>query len=151
MHVVRFLKSDHSEPPGGRLNFQQNLVSAVKDPQHMCTQVSQKLLDGIQWGLAQQLCKRWCQCTLFNYENRIIQSPVVEDWIWCKKLVSSGRTPNTCARQFLRNCEAEFNDSSCNNCIEGVVSASCSILKIRSFRAPWLKIEFLPKMGSHQA
>ena len=74
MHIVRFLKSDHSAPSGGRLNFSKN------------TDIGRSDFD-------------------------------------------------TCGCRFLRNYTAEFNETSHNNYMEGVVSARCSIFKIRSFKA----------------
>ena len=35
MHVVRFLKSDHSAPPGGRLNFQQKTILSDQTLTHV--------------------------------------------------------------------------------------------------------------------
>ena len=57
---------------------------------------------------------------------------------------------DTCGRRFLRNYTAEFNETSHNSYMEAVVSAHCSIFKIRSFSALWLKIELEQKYGYWQ-
>ena len=48
---------------------------------------------------------------------------------------------DTCGCRFLRIYMAEFNETWYNNYIEGVDSAQCSTLKIRSFSTLWWKIE----------
>ena len=70
MHNIRFLKSDHSAPPGGRLKFLQKSVSR-RDDLH------------------------------------------------------------TCARRFLSNCRAEFNEAWDNNYIKVVFNVHYLIFKIR--------------------
>ena len=89
MHVIRFLKSDHSEPPGGRLNFLQKSVTRREDL-------------------------------------------------------------HTCARRFLSNWWAKFNEAWYNNNIEVVVNVHCLIFKIRSYSAPWWEIELLAEYWIYQ-
>ena len=47
-----------------------------------------------------------------------------------------------CGQRSLKNYKAEFNETWYGKYIEGVVDAHYSIFKIRSFGAPWWKIEF---------
>ena len=139
MLVVLFLKSKHSTPSGGRLNFSKNTDFCTSDF-HLCgrrfhkncpaefneschnnyiegvasancsifiiwsfgvlwwnieldqkyrllhfqltsmwTKVSQKTVQQNQTRLRQQLYRRICWCTFFNFKNLIIQCPLVED------------------------------------------------------------------------
>merc|ERR1711893_263831 len=80
MHIVSFLKSDHLARSGGRLNFSKNTDFGISDF-HLC------------------------------------------------------------ARRFLKNCVAEFNETRHNYYIEDVVDIRCSIFKIGSISALWWNTE----------
>ena len=139
MHIVRFFKSYHSETSDGTLNFSKNMDLTLQT--FIC---GQRFLNN---------CMAEFNQTSHNYYIEGVVDNIVR-FLKADHSAPSGGTLNfskntdfgtsdfhLCGRRFLNNCTAEFNQTSHNYYMEGVVDARCSIFKIGSFSSLWWNTE----------
>ena len=142
MHIVSFLRSDHSEPPGSKLE----ICNIGHNSRYDYTGCGRQFLQ----NCSNEFNHIYHNTTIVDVGDArsfIFRIGSFRATCWQSKICNIGHSSRydyaRYGRQFLRNCSIEFNQIYHSTTIISEVDARCFISKIGSFRATWWQIENL--------